>query len=58
MTHCVNVLTFRYFTWANYSSVNYQILLYLVSRVLVALVKLMSKKEVDPYTKNISFKQA
>jgi hypothetical protein len=38
--------------------VNYQILLYLVSRVLIALVKLWSQKEMDPYTKHITFKQA
>ena len=48
----------RYLTWANYSSVNYQILLYLVSRVLVALVKLWSKKGFDSCTSQVHFKQA
>lgn len=33
-----------YFIWGNYTSVNYQIVLYLFARILIGLVKLFAKK--------------
>eukprot|EP00804_Cyclotella_cryptica_P017695 CCRYP_020686-RB/>CCRYP_020686-RB protein AED:0.36 eAED:0.36 QI:144/1/1/1/0/0/6/381/250 len=39
-----------YFVWGRYSGVNYQLLLYLVSRILVASIKLASEKGVWPFS--------
>lgn len=41
--------------WGNYNTVNFQIVLYLLSRVVVALVRLLAKKGVLPF-RNFSFK--
>ncbi|CAK4687307.1 hypothetical protein LEN26_000157 [Aphanomyces euteiches] len=45
-----------YIVWSKYSGVNYQIVLYLFSRVLIGLVKLASEKGL-PIMKDYSFKQ-
>ncbi|KAF0689048.1 Aste57867_19463 [Aphanomyces stellatus] len=45
-----------YLVWSKYSGVNYQIVLYLFSRVLIGLVKLASEKG-WPIMKDYSFKQ-
>ena len=38
-----------YYIWGNYSSVNYQIVLYLTSRILVALATLAREKNIPPF---------
>lgn len=42
--------------WANYSGVNYQIVLYLLSRIVVGLVRLLASKQVRPFSL-VNFKQ-
>lgn len=39
-----------YFVWGRYSGVNYQLLLYLASRILVASIKLASEKGIWPFS--------
>jgi len=38
-----------YMVWGNYSSINYQIVLYLTSRILTGLVSLAREKEIPPF---------
>ncbi|OQS06850.1 Cullin family protein [Thraustotheca clavata] len=45
-----------YAVWSKYSNVNYQIIMYLFSRVLIGLVKLLSEKGA-PILKDYSFKE-
>lgn len=42
--------------WSRYSSVNYQIVMYLLSRVLIALVRALAKRGVYPFAA-VTFKQ-
>ena len=45
-----------YIVWGRYSGVNYQLLLYLTSRILVGCVKLASQKGLPPFSwKKLSF---
>ena len=39
-----------YFVWGRYSGVNYQLLLYLASRIIVASVKLAGEKGIRPFS--------
>jgi peroxisomal membrane protein 4 len=39
-----------YFVWGRYSGVNYQLLLYLASRIVVASMKLASEKGIRPFS--------
>lgn len=39
-----------YFVWGSYSGVNYQLLLYLASRIIVASIKLASEKGIRPFS--------
>jgi peroxisomal membrane protein 4 len=39
-----------YLVWANYSSVNYQIVMYLFSRIIISTVKLFAAKGYQPFT--------
>jgi len=41
--------------WSHYNAVNYQIVLYLISRIVVALVRVLARKRVLPFS-NFSFK--
>mmetsp|Transcript_71566 Transcript_71566/g.202181 ORF Transcript_71566/g.202181 Transcript_71566/m.202181 type:complete len:259 (+) Transcript_71566:72-848(+) len=45
-----------YLVWGNYSSVNYQISLYVLSRVLISSMKLAAQKQLKPF-KHFSFEQ-
>ena len=48
-----------YFVWGRYSGVNYQLLLYLASRIIVASIKLASEKGVKPFaSKRFQFPHA
>jgi len=38
-----------YIVWGRYSSVNYQILLYLSSRVLIGIMSLAREKQIPPF---------
>ena len=45
-----------YIVWGRYSGVNYQLVLYLTSRILVGCVKLASEKNIPPFSwKRLSF---
>ena len=45
-----------YIVWGRYSGVNYQLVLYLVSRILVGCVKLASEKGIPPFSwKRLTF---
>mmetsp|Transcript_25133 Transcript_25133/g.54187 ORF Transcript_25133/g.54187 Transcript_25133/m.54187 type:complete len:233 (+) Transcript_25133:112-810(+) len=45
-----------YIVWGRYSGVNYQLILYLVSRILVGCVKLARKKNIPPFSwKGLTF---
>ena len=47
-----------YFIWGRYSGVNYQLILYLVSRILVGCIKLASQKGIPPFSwKNLTFQK-
>ena len=39
-----------YLIWGKYNSINYQVLLYLTSRVIVGLTSLAREKEVPPFS--------
>ena len=39
-----------YVVWSGYTSINYQIVLYLLSRILIACVSLAAKKGIMPFT--------
>jgi peroxisomal membrane protein 4 len=45
-----------YLVWANYNGINFQIVLYLLSRITIALVKLVAEKKVQPFA-SYNFKQ-
>mmetsp|Transcript_77003 Transcript_77003/g.150855 ORF Transcript_77003/g.150855 Transcript_77003/m.150855 type:complete len:247 (+) Transcript_77003:146-886(+) len=45
-----------YLVWGNYSGVNYQISLYVLSRVMVASARLLAESKVEPF-KSLSFQQ-
>lgn len=48
-----------YFVWGRYSGVNYQLILYLVSRILVGCIKLAREKGVPPFSwKGLTFAKA
>jgi len=45
-----------YLVWGNYSSINYQLLLYLASRIIIGCIKLARKKGVPPFSwKGLTF---
>lgn len=45
-----------YYVWGRYSGVNYQLILYLASRILVGCIKLASEKGIPPFAwKRLSF---
>lgn len=45
-----------YIVWGRYSGVNYQLVLYLVSRILVGCMKLASEKGIPPFSwKRLAF---
>ena len=46
-----------YVVWGNYSSVNYQITMYVFARVAVSAVHLAAQKGIEPFS-NISFSEA
>jgi len=46
-----------YIIWGKYSSVNYQIVMYLTSRILIAMVHLAREKNIPPFCwKSMTFK--
>eukprot|EP01082_Thalassiosira_pseudonana_P006640 g5996.t1 g5996 contig20:588825-589950(-) len=48
-----------YVVWGRYSGVNYQLLLYLASRIIVGSIKLASEKGIPPFSwKSLSFPKA
>lgn len=40
-----------YLVWANYTSVNYQIVMYLLSRILIGGIKILSAQDIEPFSK-------
>ena len=47
-----------YYVWGRYSGVNYQLILYLASRILVGCIKLASEKGIPPFSwKRLTFKR-
>ena len=45
-----------YLVWGNYSSINYQLLLYLASRIIIGCIKLAREKGVPPFSwKGLTF---
>ena len=44
-----------YFIWGKYNGVNYQMIMYLLSRVLIAFANIAAEKKIFPFT--FTFKQ-
>ena len=45
-----------YFIWGNYNGVNYQMIMYLLGRVIIAQGNILAEKKIFPFSANLSFK--